>query len=225
MTQSYFEDIDLHLSSALMQAQFSVRAAVAWCTDPNIIRVLAVLQKRGVSVELIVNDDKINRKIDYTSITSNGGKVFYSDSASDIMHNKFCIIDDNIVITGSYNWTKHASLNDESISITENDQEEDNKYNSQFDSILFAIRERARLINTSVKEKRSNFNSKNSLVELDLNFMDKCKIQRYNKTIAIDIDIYNRIGDAAYQFNTSRGRIIEKAFSAWWAAVQKMTNK
>ena len=32
------------------------------------------------------------------------------------MHNKFCIIDDELVITGSYNWTTSADLkNDENV--------------------------------------------------------------------------------------------------------------
>ena len=36
-----------------------------------------------------------------------------------IMHNKFCIIDLNKVIYGSYNWTGNAKYNNESITITE----------------------------------------------------------------------------------------------------------
>ena len=35
------------------------------------------------------------------------------------MHNKFCIIDLNKVIYGSYNWTGNAKYNNESITITE----------------------------------------------------------------------------------------------------------
>lgn len=35
------------------------------------------------------------------------------------MHNKFCIIDLNKVIHGSYNWTSNAQYNNESITITE----------------------------------------------------------------------------------------------------------
>ena len=37
------------------------------------------------------------------------------------MHEKFCIIDDRVVITGSYNWTNKAEHNDESISVFTDD--------------------------------------------------------------------------------------------------------
>lgn len=33
------------------------------------------------------------------------------------MHNKFCVIDKNVVITGSYNWTRQARSNDENITV------------------------------------------------------------------------------------------------------------
>jgi phosphatidylserine/phosphatidylglycerophosphate/cardiolipin synthase-like enzyme len=33
------------------------------------------------------------------------------------MHNKFCIIDSETVINGSYNWTKKANFNKENITI------------------------------------------------------------------------------------------------------------
>ena len=36
-----------------------------------------------------------------------------------IMHNKFCIIDTHVVITGSYNWSNNAEFkNDENIEIS-----------------------------------------------------------------------------------------------------------
>ncbi|TAE00475.1 MAG: hypothetical protein EAZ97_05805 [Bacteroidetes bacterium] len=33
------------------------------------------------------------------------------------MHNKFCVIDSDIVLTGSYNWTNQAQRNDENITV------------------------------------------------------------------------------------------------------------
>ena len=36
-----------------------------------------------------------------------------------IMHNKYCIIDSKIIINGSYNWTKKANYNNETITINE----------------------------------------------------------------------------------------------------------
>lgn len=38
-----------------------------------------------------------------------------------IMHDKFCIIDNQVVITGSYNWSDNAEFrNEENIAVLEN---------------------------------------------------------------------------------------------------------
>lgn len=48
------------------------------------------------------------------------------------MHNKFCVIDNQIVITGSYNWSDNAEYkNDENISI-QVDPKQATKYSVKF---------------------------------------------------------------------------------------------
>ena len=52
------------------------------------------------------------------------------------MHNKFCIIDKNIVLNGSYNWTDNAERNNlENIQVTYDDTLA-SKFLIQFDEIL-----------------------------------------------------------------------------------------
>ena len=155
MTQSYFDNIDLYLTSALMSAQHSIRAAVAWCTDQQILRVLATVLHRGVDVELIVNDDKTNRKADYSLVISNGGKVFFADKDSNIMHHKFCVIDHCRVICGSYNWTSHAKSNDEQLTIIDDNYDEINGYEQKYDALLMAIESRARMMVEKAQSSRS----------------------------------------------------------------------
>ena len=54
-----------------------------------------------------------------------------------IMHEKFCVIDNQIVISGSYNWTDNAELrNAEHINITENDNELATKYSLEFNRLF-----------------------------------------------------------------------------------------
>lgn len=47
------------------------------------------------------------------------------------MHNKFCVVDNKLVITGSYNWTHNANTNDENITIL-NDQTNTALYTHEF---------------------------------------------------------------------------------------------
>ncbi len=63
-----------------------------------------------------------------------------------LMHNKFCIIDDSIVITGSFNPTKTAALNDNNLLVINSAYLAEN-YNQEFDELLrdeFARGEKAR---------------------------------------------------------------------------------
>ncbi len=67
--------------------------------------------KRNVSVEFIINDDEINRKSSelLDRLEQNGIRIRFFDPTMGLMYHKFCIIDDKMLITGSYNWTFHLS--------------------------------------------------------------------------------------------------------------------
>ena len=77
-------------------------------TSTPIAKALISAFKRGVKVEAIL--DKSQRKEKYTSATflKNSGIPTYIDSRHAIAHNKIIIIDKEIVITGSFNFTKAA---------------------------------------------------------------------------------------------------------------------
>ena len=77
-------------------------------TSAPIAKALVNAHKRGVKVEVIL--DKSQKKERYTSATflSNAGIPTYIDSIHAIAHNKIMIIDKEIVITGSFNFTKAA---------------------------------------------------------------------------------------------------------------------
>jgi len=137
--QVYFDQIQEHILEALDQARFSIKVAMAWITDPVLIGKLAEKARSGVSVELIISEKGIQDEIinlpGLIQLESSGGELF-SCGATDfrdggIMHNKFCIIDFQTIITGSYNWTKQASRNDENITVI-HDFEQAEKFNDKF---------------------------------------------------------------------------------------------
>ena len=76
---------------------------------------------QGVKVKLIINNDTMNIRpggVPFQHIIDAGGTFHFALSKS-LMHHKFCLIDSNIVITGSYNWTYAARKNRENIIITD----------------------------------------------------------------------------------------------------------
>ena len=95
--------------------------------------------KSGVTVQLLLSNDEINQNssLDFSRLKI-GNSVAYlvGDGKSDLMHNKFCVIDRRVVMTGSYNWSYKAEKNNhENIVITTDDFELADQFIAQFKHI------------------------------------------------------------------------------------------
>ena len=122
----------------LFKAKESIKIAVAWFTNELLLQPLVLKLQNGVSVELIINDDEINRNgetsLDFTEFLKAGGVLRWNDSKQ-LMHDKFCIIDNRIVITGSYNWTNKAEYNSEVENIFYDEDETTLFYNELYNKL------------------------------------------------------------------------------------------
>ena len=122
-TTAYFERIPQTIIAQLQQARQSVVIAVAWFTDSFIFRELSALAGRGVSVELMIANDEANFRetgLDFEQLRRIGGRVHKAGKQKSkvFMHNKFCVIDGQTVITGSFNWSQSARQNHENIVVS-----------------------------------------------------------------------------------------------------------
>ena len=126
--QSHFDrKIQDQVRQILNNAKYSIRVAMFSLNEDSLFRLLchkAEVDKIEVEVLLDTRQHEQNKSILTSSITrleNSGGSVFlYENSRGAFanMHNKFCIIDDKILVTGSYNWTNNASnYSDENIVI------------------------------------------------------------------------------------------------------------
>ena len=97
--------------------------AMAWFTNPVIFNRLLRACNRGIDVCLLINNDLINNRyngLPFDKLIESGARLFIAE-APKLIHHKFCIIDDRIVIDGSYNWTILAEKNnDENIVVLQN---------------------------------------------------------------------------------------------------------
>lgn len=122
MTKAYFENIKTRIIDELKKANSSIIVAVAWFTDQDLFEILCQKAIKGVNVELLIANDEINinSNINYDRINQCGGYFSFdkNDNPNSLMHNKFCLIDLNKTITGSYNWSYKARNNRENITIT-----------------------------------------------------------------------------------------------------------
>lgn len=140
-TQAYFENIQEYIIIELNSAKSSVLIAVAWFTDHVLFNTLCKLKDKGIKVELLIIDDDINRSsgINYHTLQQKGAQVWMIGSnygSNNIMHNKFCVIDQSTVINGSYNWTKKAKNNYESITIIKNNPSLALDFTTEFQQII-----------------------------------------------------------------------------------------
>jgi hypothetical protein len=115
------EEIFKRISLELRKAQKSIKVAAAWFTDPDLLAILIEKASQGIKVDVIISDNVNNEKLDFEELKRLGGTVLrVKNTGYGMMHQKFCVIDNNIAIHGSYNWSVNARTNnDESITITD----------------------------------------------------------------------------------------------------------
>lgn len=126
MVQAYFHNIRSSIISEIEKANKSLKVAVYWFTNYELFEVLYQKQLNGVQCELIIHNDYINNRetgLPFQKFIDAGGKFYFSDEENP-MHNKFCIIDNQVLINGSYNWTYYAeSKNRENVLIIKEEKD------------------------------------------------------------------------------------------------------
>lgn len=123
MEQAYFSEIRSIIISYINNATTSIQVAMAWFTSNELFDALLNALSRRVNVDIVLLDNAINFMYyapDFNKLLKAGGKLRIAKVEDGFMHHKFCIIDNSIVITGSYNWTYYAETrNIENIIITD----------------------------------------------------------------------------------------------------------
>ena len=131
---AHFEEIQRIVIGLLHEAKLSIHIAMAWFTNQNIADVLKAKAKENIDIKLALHDDFINREhganldgLNYRLVKPIGG----------IMHNKFCVIDNRVVITGSYNWSTKAETKNEENVLVEKHPETVMKYSVRFKELFY----------------------------------------------------------------------------------------
>lgn len=139
--KAHFTHIGETIQHELNESQTSIIAAIAWLTDSELFNALVRAARRGVIVRIALLDDAINRRaaLARENLAAVNGQCYWipeTGKAEGSLHHKFCVIDDNIIITGSYNWTRRASRADENIMIVSGDPKLATGYIQAFENLL-----------------------------------------------------------------------------------------
>lgn len=122
----------------LNNANVHVCVAVAWFTDTVLFNKLIELLDRGVQVEVIITNHEFNHQSlnNYRLIEEKGGFFSHVGNDEKLMHMKFCVIDYDVVISGSANWSNKAfTQNNEEVTIVEGHQKRANDFIEEFERL------------------------------------------------------------------------------------------
>lgn len=188
MIQAYFNQIQKKILEEINNSNKDIIIAVAWFTQLDLFNAIIGALDRGVNVSLILIKDIINcgdYGLDFSLYLQKGGKLCFVNKRNILMHNKFCIFDGSILITGSYNWTYSAEIrNAENIIITDegNVCQDYSKYFANLWNQLTEVNEYSRMSVSDI-EAESLIQEYNDIVE-----EYKC-MQEYNviKSDAINL--------------------------------------
>mmetsp|Transcript_40703 Transcript_40703/g.62125 ORF Transcript_40703/g.62125 Transcript_40703/m.62125 type:complete len:147 (+) Transcript_40703:226-666(+) len=93
----------------ISMARKSIDLAIFSFTNDDLANEILAAHKRGVKVRIITDDEAMKGKGADTQRMADAGIPCRTDSEEQYhMHNKFMVVDQTFLITGSFNWTFQA---------------------------------------------------------------------------------------------------------------------
>jgi len=117
---SLYDNPQKEIIKNINQAEAFINIAMYIFTDREIALPLVKAQERGVKVRLYLDKEQVEYQYSQSRFLVQKGIKTRISSNKYIMHNKFAIIDNRILLTGSYNWTFSANnRNDENLMVVD----------------------------------------------------------------------------------------------------------
>lgn len=101
----------VEISNSIDNSRKQIRVAASKLSNKDLIRQLNLALSRGIPVQIIVDDDSTKDTKTQLALLAKQGACIYQDGSHKTFHNKYIIIDDSLVITGSYNYTRDSEEN------------------------------------------------------------------------------------------------------------------
>jgi len=115
---SLYDNPQKEIIKNINQAEAFINIAMYIFTDREIAFPLIKAQERGVKVRLYLDKEQVEYQYSQSRFLVQKGIKTRISSNNYIMHHKFAIIDNRLLLTGSYNWTFSANnRNDENLLI------------------------------------------------------------------------------------------------------------
>lgn len=113
------EDCKNKIIHLISHAKRQIKICVFTISDNTITQAIVDAHNRGIHIAIISDNDKSNDKGSDIEFLSKKGVSVILDHAPSHMHHKFAIFDEQILLSGSFNWTRSATTsNQENILVT-----------------------------------------------------------------------------------------------------------
>ena len=105
--------------SQIQGATTQLQICVFTISDDIITNALLSCHKKGVNIRLITDNEKSYDEGSDIAQIAGAGVAVKMDTSPNHMHHKFMLVDQRVVLTGSYNWTRSAArYNHENVLVT-----------------------------------------------------------------------------------------------------------
>lgn len=117
------------------QANSNLDICVFTISDDRLTQSIVSAHKRGVNVRLITDNDKVNDLGSDVVYLSQQGIRIRTDNTAYHMHHKFMLVDQSVLVNGSFNWTRSASKNNQENILVTDDAKLVNLFLVKFDQL------------------------------------------------------------------------------------------
>ena len=125
-----------YLVEMLRTCKKSLNVAIFSITRDNFAKAIIEVFKRGIKVRVIADDECVkNYGSDVYKLAAAGIPCKTDSSAQFHMHNKYAIIDESVIVTGSFNWTTQAINNNQENLFFYEDKQIAEQYTKEFNKL------------------------------------------------------------------------------------------
>lgn len=118
----------------LDHAQKSIRVQAYSFTSAPIAKALVDAKRRGVDVEVVLDKSQRSERYSSADFVAHAGIPTFIDAVHAIAHNKVIIVDGEVVLTGSFNFTKAAEEKNAENLLVIHDRALAEKYRENWDA-------------------------------------------------------------------------------------------
>ena len=135
------EDCVNHIIDLINEAYTQLDICVFTISDDRISRAIVEAMKNGVEIRIISDNFKVEDTGSDIEDLSRVGIPVKLDTTDNHMHHKFMIVDNKIVLTGSYNWTRSAALYNQENILSTDDEYVVSKFSNEFEKLWLSYDE------------------------------------------------------------------------------------